>query len=167
MPNFRRRRVGRTSAARASTNRLGFESLEARRLLATDIRFVTYNVLNFDSGSADRQDELEIVFAELDADVLVLQEVATATGANILLNALNANGQEYARSTFFDEPRTDQILYYRTSKVDLVGDSFIRTDLRSIGEYELSVDGSLFNVYNVHLKASQGCLLYTSDAADE
>ena len=88
--------------------------------------------------------------------MLVLQEVATATGANILLNALNANGQEYARSTFFDEPRTDQILYYRTSKVDLVGDSFIRTDLRSIGEYELSVDGSLFNVYNVHLKASQG-----------
>ena len=62
---------------------LRYESLESRRLLAaTDLRFVTYNALNFDSDSGSRQDDFEVIFDGLDADVVVIQEIVTATGAN-------------------------------------------------------------------------------------
>ncbi len=134
-----------------------FETLESRRLLAAvDLRFVTYNALNFDSSSGNRQDEMEIIFEDLDADVLAIQEINTAQGANILLDALNANGTEYARGNFVDGPDTDTVIYYRTSKVSLVSQDYISTSLRSIGEYTLSVADSLFNVYSLHMKASSG-----------
>ena len=125
-------------------------------LAAIDLRFVTYNALNFDSNSGNRQDEMEIIFEDLDADVLAIQEIITAEGANILLDALNANGAEYARGDFVDGPDTDTVIYYRTSKVDLVSQNYISTSLRSIGEYTLSVADSLFNVYSLHMKASTG-----------
>ncbi|QEG23077.1 endonuclease/exonuclease/phosphatase family protein [Mariniblastus fucicola] len=137
--------------------RATFQVLEGRRLLvAVDLRFATYNVLNFDSASGNRQDEMEIVFEELDADVLVVQEVNTSAGAGILLDALNVNGTEYAQATFVDGPDTDQLLYYRTAKVSLVAQEYISTSLRSIGEYTLSVADTLLNVYSLHLKASSG-----------
>ncbi len=142
---------------RLKKNSLLFEPLECRRLLAaTDLRFVTYNALNFDSSSSSRQDEMEIIFADIEADVLAIQEVNTAGGADILLDALNAGGQEYARGDFIDGPDTDSVIYYRTSKVDLVSQNYIATSLRSIGEYTLSVADTLFNVYSLHMKASSG-----------
>ena len=142
---------------RAKAPRDTFSQLETRRLLAvTDLRFATYNVLNFDVSSGNRQDEMEVVFEELDADVLVVQEVIDVAGANILLNALNANGTEYARANFIDGPDTDRLLYYRTSKVSLISQDYISTSLRSIGEYTLSVADTIFNVYSMHFKASTG-----------
>jgi len=107
-------------------------------LLTVDLRFATYNVLNFDFSSGNRVDEMEIVFEELDADVLVVQEIIDVAGANFLLDALNANGTEYARANFMQGPDTERMLYYRTAKVDLVGQDYISTSLRSIGEYELT-----------------------------
>jgi endonuclease/exonuclease/phosphatase family metal-dependent hydrolase/uncharacterized Zn-binding protein involved in type VI secretion len=124
--------------------------------LATDIRFVTYNALNFDTDSGNRQDEMEVVFEELDADIIAIQEIVDADGADILLDALNANGQQYARSPFMDGPDTDRLLFFRTSKVNLISSNYISTSLRPIGEYVVSVDNTLVNIYNLHLKASQG-----------
>ena len=142
---------------REKPNRNTFSQLEVRRLLAAvDLRFATYNVLNFDGSSGNRQDEMEIVFEELDADVLVVQEVIDVEGADILLDALNVNGTEYARANFVDGPDTDRLLYYRPSKVSLVSQDYISTSLRSIGEYTLSVANTIFNVYSVHLKAATG-----------
>ena len=100
--------------SRSGKVRLRFESLEDRRLLAaTDLRLVTYNALNFDSNSGNRQDDVETVFAGLEADVVVVQEVNTNTGANILLNALNGGGgQQYARADFIDGNDTDLSLIH-------------------------------------------------------
>ena len=138
-------------------SRLRYESLEFRRLLAaTDLRFVTYNALNFDSNSGSRQDEFEVVFDGLDADVVVMQEVNTNTGANTLLAALNGNGQQYARSDFIDGNDTDTVLFYKTAVVDLVSQDYIPTSLREIGEFTISVADTLINIYSLHLKASTG-----------
>ncbi len=51
---------------------------------------------------------------------------------------------------------TDHILFYNTAKVDLIAQNYIPTSLREFGEYTLSVDGTEFNVYSAHLKASSG-----------
>lgn len=136
---------------------LTFQQLEPRQLLAvTDLTMVTYNALNFGTESADRQDEFQVVFQELNADVVVMQEVTSETGADILLNAINAEGQYYARADFVDGNDTDHILFYNTLKIELVAQNYIPTTLREIGEYTLSVDGTQFNVYSTHLKASSG-----------
>ena len=137
--------------------RLSFQQLEDRVLLAiTDLRLVTYNALNFSSSSGDRQDAFQTVFDDLNADVVVLQEITSAGGADLLLGALNASNPLYASANFVNGNDTDHILFYNTSKVELVSQDYIPTALREIGEYTLSVDGEEFNVYSAHLKASQG-----------
>ena len=143
--------------ASASDLVLVFQKLEPRQLLAvTDLTVVTYNALNFGTNSVDRQDEFSIVFGELNADVVVMQEITSEVGADLLLNAINSNGQSYARADFVNGNDSDHILFYNTFKVDLVGQNYIPTTLREIGEYTLSVDGTQFNIYSAHLKASSG-----------
>jgi len=145
--------------SKSKTSRLPYESLESRRLLAAaDLRFVTYNSLNFGSNSGDRQDDVEIVFDGLDADVVVIQEITSDTGASTLLAALNGNenGQQYARSDFVDGNDSDTVLFYKTGTVDLISQNYITTSLREIGEFTISVANTLLNVYSVHLKAAQG-----------
>ncbi len=86
------------------TSLLAFCKLEDRLLLAvTDLRFATYNSLNFGSSSGDRQSDFQIVFDELDADVVVMQEVTSEAGADLLLGAINGSGQNFARSEFINE----------------------------------------------------------------
>ncbi len=146
----RRARTGRPAPA----TRLRLESLEDRRLLsATDFRLATYNSLNFGSESASRQDEFQIVFQELDVDALVMQEVTSESGADMLLGALNGSGQTYARADFVDGNDTDHAFFYDTSKVQLIDQNYIQTGLREIGEYIVSVAGTQFNIYSAHLKA--------------
>lgn len=160
--NFLPAFFGRSSYKRSFKNKafhLPYEPLESRRLLAaTDLRFVTYNSLNFGSNSGDRQDDVEVVFDGLDADVVVIQEISSNTGANTLLAALNGNGngQQYSRSDFVNGNDTDTVLFYKTDTVDLVSQNYITTSLREIGEYTISVANTLLNVYSVHLKAAQG-----------
>ncbi len=146
----KRNRTRRSSA-------LNFCKLEDRVLLAvTDLRFATYNALNFGSSSADRQDEFEIVFNDLNADVVVMQEITSEVGADLLLNAINGGSQRYSRANFVNGTDSDHILFYDSSKVDLISQDYIPTSLREFGEYTLSVDGTEFNVYSAHLKASTG-----------
>ena len=138
---------------------LRFESLEHRRLLAvTDFRFATYNALNFGTNSADRQDEYQVVFDDLDADVIVMQEITSEVGADLLLAALNngTGGQTYARANFVNGNDSDHALFYDTSTVDLISQSYIPTNLREFGEYTVNVSGEEFNIYSAHLKASSG-----------
>ena len=99
---------------------------------------------------------LRLVFEGLEADVVVVQEVVTDTGANTLLAALNGNGQQYASSIFVNGNDSDTVLFYKTDTVDLISQNFITTSLREIGEFTISVANTLINVYSVHLKAAQG-----------
>ena len=152
--DFQKRQRRKSST---SNQRLSFQQLESRMLLAiTDLRLVTYNALNFSSSATDRQADFQTVFADLDADVVVLQEITSAGGADLLFNAINAGNQSYASAEFINGNDTDHILFYDTSKVDLISQEYIPTQLREIGEYTLSVDGEEFNVYSTHLRAGQG-----------
>ena len=146
-------------APRSVVRHLELESLESRRLLAaTDFRFVTYNALNYGTNSVDRQDDFQTVFDDLGADIVVMQEITSEVGADLLLGALNASGGQYARANFINGNDSDHILFYDTTTVDLISQNYLPTTLREFGEYTVRVAGTEFNIYSVHLKASTGSI---------
>lgn len=128
---------------------------------AAAVRVVTYNILNFPgtTGTA-RQDDFRTVTQELDADVLVVQEMLSQTGVNQFLNNVLNYGAPgtYAAGPFTNGPDTDNALFYRVSTIDFVSTQQISTALRDISEYTVrpvgySSSGAEFRVYSHHLKA--------------
>ncbi len=128
---------------------------------ALGLRVVTYNVLNFPgtTGSA-REDDFVKVCDELDADIIVVQEMLSLAGTNQFLNdILNYTVPgTYAAGPFVNGYDTDNALFYRTATVDYISHQEISTALRNISEYVLrpvgysSSDAEL-TIYSLHLKA--------------
>lgn len=128
---------------------------------ASAVRVCTYNVLNFPgtTGTA-RVPYFRTVIQEIDADVLVVQEMLSQTGVNQFLNDVMNYGNPglYAAGPFVNGPDTDNALFYKPSVVELVSHSEISTALRNISEYVLRPVGytsteAEFRVYSMHLKA--------------
>ncbi|MBL7136125.1 MAG: T9SS type A sorting domain-containing protein [Candidatus Marinimicrobia bacterium] len=123
---------------------------------------MTYNILNFDSYSTDRVANFNKIIEEVNPDILVVQELKSASGGQLFLNnVMNAGGDEYSATPFIDGPYTDNQLFYRNSIILHVKTEQIHTDLRDISAYTLGLnnysDTSFkFIIYTVHLKASQG-----------
>ena len=85
----RSRRVGPTPAAPIALATLVAVAVLTALLPqpAAAVRVVTYNILNFPgSTGAAREDDFRTVVQELDADVLVVQEMLSQTGVNQFLN---------------------------------------------------------------------------------
>jgi len=128
---------------------------------AEALRVVTYNVLNFPgtTGSA-RVPCFRTVLDEVDADVLIVQEMLSQAGVNQFLSgAMNhTNPGTYAAGPFVDGPDTDNALFYKVATVELISHQEIPTTLRNISEYVLrpvgySSSAAEFRVYSAHLKA--------------
>ena len=130
------------------------------------IRVATYNVLNYSiSNSSDKTNDFRLILDEIDPDILIVQEMINSSGASYFKNSiLNYSGNEYSSSVFVDSYDTDNMLYYKTDKVYLISSEEISTQLRSVNEYKLQVNDAVFNLYSVHLKASQG---YSSQRLEE
>jgi endonuclease/exonuclease/phosphatase family metal-dependent hydrolase len=128
---------------------------------ADALRVVTYNVLNFPgSTGAARLDDFAMVLDEIDPDVVVVQEMLSASGMTQFLNgAMNASTPgEYAAGPFVDGPDSDNALFYRVSTVQYLSHQEIATALRNISEYVLrpvgySSSAAEFRVYSHHMKA--------------
>ncbi|MCK4339512.1 MAG: T9SS type A sorting domain-containing protein [Candidatus Cloacimonetes bacterium] len=122
-----------------------------------NFRVVTYNVLNFsyDNG-IDRYDYFQSVVEAIEPDVVLLQEMINQEGADLFLDILNSNGNEFDAADFINGYDTDNMLYYRTSIVTFISQDTIRTSLRDISEYVVSINGNEVRFYSCHLKASQG-----------
>jgi endonuclease/exonuclease/phosphatase family metal-dependent hydrolase len=125
------------------------------------LRVVTYNVLNFPgSTGAAREDDFRTVIEQLDADVIVVQEMLSQTGVDQFLNnVLNFGAPgEYAAAPFYNGYDTDNALFYRVATVDFVSMQRLTTALRDINEYVVrpvgySSTAARFAVYSAHLKA--------------
>jgi len=128
---------------------------------ADAIRVVTYNILNFPgSTGAEREDDFRTVTGELDADVLVVQEMLSASGVEQFLNNVLNYGSPgaYAAVPFVDGPDTDNALFYRTSTIEFVSTQQLHTALRDISEYVVrpvgyASDDAALRIYSLHLKA--------------
>ncbi|MCB0805124.1 MAG: lamin tail domain-containing protein [Bacteroidales bacterium] len=129
------------------------------------LRVMYYNTLNYpDGGDPNREDYFRIINGYLDADVILVNELTSENGANILLNqALNVFGKsKYQRAVYTDGPDTDNMLFYNSDKLTLYSQWYIQTPLRHINEYILyykssdltaGADTIFFYFYSAHLKA--------------
>jgi len=132
------------------------------------IKVVTYNLLRYpdiSSGAASAADtslrhpHYRTIVNAINPDILVVEEVQSATGFNwFLTGVMNASQNMYSGATFFNGPDMDAGLFYKTSKFQFISTTTIVTDLRNIYEYKLRhiLSGDTLRVYAVHLKASSG-----------
>jgi endonuclease/exonuclease/phosphatase family metal-dependent hydrolase len=135
---------------------------------AQAFRIVNYNITNYPGGAArlaSRQPSFRTIMAPLGADVVVTQEMQSQAGVDsFLTNVLNVNEPgQWAASPFVNGNDTDNELFYRPSRVTLVGMwTFYPnppTQLRLVNVYRLQLvdqPATEFRIYSQHLKASQG-----------
>lgn len=143
----------------------------------TTLRVMTYNLLAFpEPVPAGRQDTLARIVAHAQPDLLLVQEVRTLAGANLVLNdALNTGGvTRFSRADWvpqISDPgstvKLQQLLYYDHERFTLTGQQTLTTAVRDINVYTLLVndvdlpqtqDSTWITVYVVHLKASTGAV---------
>ena len=137
----------------------------------TAVKVMSYNTLNFPFGTMpNRQDTLKKVLNYVQPDLLLLQEVRTSQGLNLILNqACNELPGSYAAASFFPNQSgfagnndLQQCLIYNTEVFGLGEEYTIETDLRDINVYKLFFaedaletggDTTFVYVYNTHFKA--------------
>ncbi len=124
--------------------------------LAASVRVVTYNALNFSGNDEDRVPYFQTILNEIDADILLFQEIEDEMGGELLLSTINNETTDFSGSVFLNGPDTNNFLVYRNSLITFASQDTIATDLRDISEFELIVDGNLIRFYSCHLKASEG-----------
>lgn len=147
--------------------------------LTAELKVVSYNLLNFPSGRDDcgasntvipsRWDSLQIILNYIKPDVLMVCELQTELGADLILSdALNVGGiSNYARANFVlnqSSGGTDlnNAFFYNTDKMTLYSQSEVTTNVRDIGEYTVFLndpnlgthqDTVFIDFYTAHLKA--------------
>ncbi|MCB2219786.1 MAG: hypothetical protein KQI35_05260 [Bacteroidetes bacterium] len=137
-------------------------------LFAQDtISVMYYNVLNFPGTTPSRVDYFRTIAQYTLPDVMLLTEVSSEDGANLLLNeGLNVGSIDaYEKADFTDGPDTDNMLFFNGDKLGLKAQNTISTQLRFINEYVLFYksnnlsgggDTIFMRFYVAHLKASTG-----------
>ena len=118
------------------------------------IRVATYNILNYNGST--RNEYLKPVTQEVNADILIVQEMISQTAVDSFSISVLEN--KYSTISFNNGTDTDNHIFYRTDKVEFISDSYISTELRDIAEYKLKINSTndfLF-IYSAHLKASTG-----------
>src|SRR5688572_17529018 len=137
---------------------------------ASALRLVNYNLLNW-SGSSGmaRVPHMQAIARGIGPDLVVCQEVIDQSGVNLfrdqVLNFREPGAWEAA--PFTNGPDTDNALFYRKSRFELVDVVEVPTTLRNGSRYHLRLKdypqapGTDFYLYSFHLKSSQG----TAEAA--
>lgn len=125
------------------------------------LKIMYYNVLNFPGSTPGRADTLRIIIDHDPPDILVINELISEKGADLILSKSLPEG--FKRAVFKNGPDTDNMLFYDADKVSLKSQSQIATELRDISEYVVhwndiaaQDDTTFLALYSVHLKASQG-----------
>lgn len=131
------------------------------------LRLVNMNVLNYPGTTAAARDPLfRTILQPLAADVLITCEITNQTGATSFLASLNTmEPGQWAASSYQNGGDTASELYYKPSKVELLGQwNFYPNPaqpLRFVHVYRLRLVGygtaaAEFRIYGLHLKASLG-----------
>lgn len=126
-----------------------------------DLKVMTYNLLNFSGNDGDRVDYLKTTLQKYQPDLLVVNELVSEAGGNLILNSALNTGivSHYSFAPFIDGYDSDNGLFYDHSKLVLTGQEQIETSLRDISQYDLysidstGLDTAFITVFSVHLKA--------------
>ena len=139
------------------------------------INVMFYNLLNFplQSVPADRINDLEIILNDYQPDLFLVCELNNIEGANSILNVMQQSiNSNYASATFVTNSSDDDfgnqndlqnLLYYDSSKFNLVSQTEVPTYFRDFNHYKLllntidQIDNPIYlDVIVCHLKASSG-----------
>lgn len=121
---------------------------------------VSYNSLRYSPTNIDdRHPQLRLVHADLQADILAVQELSGQAAAEMYLDSvLNFDSTSYSLANFTNGNDLDCALFYKTAKFNFIKSLTYPTTLRDIYHFELLPIGSpdTLHIFNLHLKASQG-----------
>ncbi len=133
------------------------------------LRITTYSMLNFpDSSGLERVKDFRIVINAIQPDILVAQDVVSASGVQTLLDSIfnYETAGKYGAAPFLDGPGTDSIIFYRPDIVTLTADSLFPITIedvfgkiyqRDFAEFVFQTsDGKELRIYSVHFLGSQG-----------
>ncbi|AFH49540.1 Endonuclease/exonuclease/phosphatase-like protein [Ignavibacterium album JCM 16511] len=119
---------------------------------------MTYNILNYPiTDTTSRNPYFRTIFANIQPDILVVQEMISQQGVNAFLNKiLLPNNPNYQPGTFIDGFDTDNAIFFKSNLFTFISNTPIRTALRDINEFKLvyNITGDTLIIYSVHLKAS-------------
>ncbi|MEM7106042.1 MAG: T9SS type A sorting domain-containing protein [Bacteroidota bacterium] len=132
------------------------------------LKVMFYNILRFpETGAANRVDEFRTIFQYEKPDVLLVCELNSEAGADMILNqALNVFGTtHYDRATFEANSTGGDItnlVFYNSDKLGLVRENNLATNRRDIGIYlfyhkdpmlAVHQDTAYIDFWTTHLKA--------------
>ena len=129
------------------------------------IKLMAYNLLNYPNGSAFTSDTTtrnaayRVTMQAAQPDILVVEEMNSQIGVNMILNSvLNVNQVTYSAGIFNDGPDSDNAIFFKSNLFSFVSNTPIRTALRDISEFKLIYlpTGDTIRIYAAHLKASSG-----------
>lgn len=119
---------------------------------------MTYNILNYPiTDTTSRNPYFRTIFANLQPDILVVQEITSQQGVNAFLNKiLLPNNPNYQAGTYINGFDTDNAIFFKANLFTFISNTPISTALRDINEFRLSYNltGDTIIIYSVHLKAS-------------
>ena len=132
-------------------------------------KLMSYNLLEFpEAPPVNRELVLNDILAEADPDILLVQELQSLYGANLIKDhSFNYTTKDMQAASFVfntsDGTSFNQLLYYNADKFELLTTDQIKTSLRDINYYKLRLQTANMNtspidihVFVAHLKASQG-----------
>lgn len=127
-----------------------------------------YNLWDFPSARIqNREVILKRIVDQIDPDILMVSELESEAGAELILNSLNSTGNSYAMAPFIPSASGDfdhqQLIYFKRKKFNLEYSEAIPTAVRDINYYDLKMntadaatDPIHLHVFVTHLKSSQG-----------
>jgi len=127
---------------------------------ASAVRVCTYNLENWPNDYVARSPHFRTVLAEIDPDLIVLQEVESPISVvyfyTYVLNQIAPD--EYGFMPFANGPDTDNACFYKTAVMDSIFSEQITTDVRWTSVYRFRLDGytspdAEFTILSTHLKA--------------
>jgi hypothetical protein len=114
-----------------------------------NIKTMFYNLLNFPDISPDRIDDLELIIADYQPDLLMVCELNDVFGAGVILTRLQTINPNYAQATFFTNTSDDasgdfddlqNLIYYDSSKFILEAQDIVQTTIRDFNRYTLKLN---------------------------
>ena len=132
-------------------------------------KLMTYNLLEFPEAPPDNRELiLNDILAEVDPDLLLVQELQSPAGANLISDfSFNYTTKDFQSADFVFNTsggnNLNQLLFYNADRFEILTTDQIGTSLRDINYYKLRLktvnEANLpidIHVFIAHLKASQG-----------
>ena len=127
---------------------------------ASALKVCSYNILNFPGDYAEREASFRLVMDEIDADVIVVQEILTWQATDIFCdNILNyAEPGKYRWMPFVNGPDTDNACFFKPDVLDSLDYGYLDTGVRYTMWYKFRPVGydsaqAEFVIFSTHLKA--------------